>query len=202
MSKGQLYIVSGPSGSGKDTVLGHLFLKHPEIKFSVSAVTRDMRPGETNGGKYNFISFDGFKYMMENDMLLEYNEYCGNYYGTPKAPVLEAIKNGYDIILEIDVNGARNIRKFMPEAISIFIMPPSFEVLKKRLAGRGTESTEIVEKRMNAAITEIKCAKEYDYIVVNDRLEDAINDLASVIIAGRNSLARKKYLIDEVLEKC
>ena len=123
MSKGQLFIVSGPSGSGKDTVLKKLFVSHPEIKFSISSVTRPMREGETEGEKYNFITREKFLYMLDNNMLLEHNEYCGNFYGTPKALVQECIDNGVDIILEIDVNGAANVRKIVPEVISIFIMP-------------------------------------------------------------------------------
>jgi len=200
MSKGQLFVVSGPSGSGKDTVLKKLFVSHPEIKFSISSVTRPMRLGEVEGEKYNFISREKFLYMLDNNMLLEHNEYCGNFYGTPSALVQECIEHGADIILEIDVNGAANVRKIMPEVISIFIMPPSIEVLKKRLSGRGTENPDIVEKRMIASIGEIVRAKEYDYIVVNDVLEDAVRDLSNIIVSQRNSIDRKKYLIDEVLE--
>ena len=200
MSKGQLFIVSGPSGSGKDTVLKKLFESHPEIKFSISSVTRPMREGETEGEKYNFITHEKFFFMLDNNMLLEHNEYCGNFYGTPKALVQECIENGTDIILEIDVNGAANVRKIMPEVISIFIMPPSFDVLNKRLSGRGTEKPEVIEKRMNASIQEITRAKEYNYIVVNDVLEDAVRDLSNIILSQRNSIDRKKYLIEEVLK--
>ncbi|MDD4700114.1 MAG: guanylate kinase [Oscillospiraceae bacterium] len=200
MSKGQLFIVSGPSGSGKDTVLKKLFESHPEIKFSISSVTRPMREGETEGEKYNFITHEKFLFMLDNNMLLEHNEYCGNFYGTPKALVQECIENGTDIILEIDVNGAANVRKIMPEVISIFIMPPSFEVLNKRLSGRGTEKPEVIEKRMNSSIQEITRAKEYNYIVVNDVLEDAVRDLSNIILSQRNSIDRKKYLIEEVLK--
>ena len=131
MNKGTLIIISGPSGSGKDTVLTVLFKKMPELEFSISSVSRSMRPGEVNGQKYNFISREQFKSMIDNDMLLEYNEYCGNFYGTPRQPVESCIERGGEIVLEVDVNGAANVRKKCSDCFSIFIMPPSFEVLKK-----------------------------------------------------------------------
>ncbi len=161
-----------------------------------------MRVGEVEGEKYHFISRDEFEELLKNDMLLEHNVFVGNYYGTPKAPVEECLASGNDMILEIDVNGAAQVREKMPEAISIFIMPPSFEVLKKRLSGRGTETEELVNKRLTSALSEIARAKEYDYIVVNDAIEDAIDDLLSIILSERLRINRKKQIIDEVLEKC
>lgn len=202
MSKGKLFIVSGPSGSGKDTILQGVFKKHPEIKLSISSITRAMRAGEVEGEKYHFISRDEFEELLKNDMLLEHNVFVGNYYGTPKAPVEECLNAGGDMILEIDVNGAAQVREKMPEAISIFIMPPSFEVLKNRLSGRGTETEEVVEQRMTAALGEIARAKEYDYIVINDQLDVAIDDLLSIILSERLRINRQKQIIDEVLEKC
>lgn len=202
MSKGKLFIVSGPSGSGKDTILQGVFKKHPEIKLSISSITRAMRVGEVEGEKYHFISRDEFEELLKNDMLLEHNVFVGNYYGTPKAPVEECLNAGGDMILEIDVNGAAQVREKMPEAISIFIMPPSFEVLKNRLSGRGTETAEVVEQRMTAALGEIARAKEYDYIVINDQLDVAIDDLLSIILSERLRINRQKQIIDEVLEKC
>lgn len=202
MNKGKLFIISGPSGSGKDTILGEVFKTHPEIMLSISSITRPMRPGETEGEKYHFISVPEFKAMIENDALLEYNEFCGNFYGTPKAPVENWLNEGKDVILEIDVNGAEKIRAKMPDAVSVFIMPPSFEILRQRLTGRGTDAPEVIEKRLKTAIAEIKAAKDYDYIVVNDVLCDAVNDFISVILSERLKIERKKYIIDEVLEKC
>ncbi len=202
MNKGKLFIVSGPSGSGKDTILQGVLKKHPEIKLSISSITRAMRAGEVEGEKYHFISRDEFEDLLKNDMLLEHNVFVGNYYGTPKAPVDECLANGDDMILEIDVNGAAQVREKMPEAISIFIMPPSFEVLKKRLSGRGTETEALVEQRLSAALSEIARAKEYDYIVINDVLKEAIDDLLSIIISERLRINRQKQIIDEVLEKC
>lgn len=199
MSKGQVFILSGPSGSGKDTVLKLLLNKYPEIKFSISSVTRSMRVGEVEGEKYNFITKEKFQKMINNDDLLEYNEFVGNFYGTPRKPVEDAVNNGKDIIVEIDVNGAAQIREKIPEAISIFIMPPSLESLKDRLNGRGTETPEVVEKRLTEALSEIKRAEEYDYIVVNDVLDEAVEDIAAIIASERLRLSRQYRLINEIL---
>lgn len=202
MSKGRLVIVSGPSGSGKDTILKKVLARMPEIKFSISSITRPMREGEVEGEKYNFVTREYFEEMIKNDALLEYNSYVGNYYGTPKAPVDDVIENGGEIIIEVDVNGQENIKKRVDSALSIFIMPPSFEVLKARLTGRGTDSEEVIEQRMQEALKEISCAKNYDYIVVNDDLEEAVDDFIGIIKADRLNIERQNYLIDEVLKKC
>ena len=202
MSKGGVFIISGPSGSGKDTVLSELFRNRPDLLFSISSVTRAMRSGEREGEKYNFISREKFLYMIDNDMLLEHNVFVGNYYGTPREPVERAIAEGKDIIIEVDVNGAAQIREKLPEAVSIFIMPPSFEELKRRLRGRGTESEELIEKRLNSALGEIKRATEYDYIIVNDNITAAADDILSVILSSSFKTDRQKNIIDEVLSKC
>lgn len=202
MNKGLAFIISGPSGSGKDTLLVELFKKCPQIKFSISSVTRDMREGEKEGEKYNFISREKFEDMIKNDLLLEYNEYVGNYYGTPKLPVLEATEKGEDIMIEVDVNGASNIRKKLPEVISIFIMPPSFEELHKRLSGRGTETEAVIKKRMENSLSEIKRATEYDYVVVNDDIGVAVDDIISIIKSSHLKLEQQKNIINEVLKKC
>ena len=200
MNKGGVFIISGPSGSGKDTLLVELFKKRPEIKFSISSITRPMRVGEVEGQKYNFISKEKFESMLENDRLLEHNVYVGNHYGTPKAPVVEATEKGYDMVIEVDVNGARQIREKLPEAISIFIMPPSFEELKRRLSGRGTESPEVIEKRMQSSLSEISRATEYDFIVVNDDIDTAVDDIIEIISGSRLMLKRQTHIIDEVLK--
>lgn len=201
MSKGNLFIISGPSGSGKDTVLAEVFKTRKDLYFSISSVTRPMRQGEVEGEKYNFISREKFEQMLAEDQLLEHNVYLGNYYGTPKAPVIENLNNGVDVIIEVDVNGAEKIRSKMPEATSIFIMPPSLEELKSRLSGRGTESQEVVEKRLNEALGEIARANEYDYIVVNDDLKEAVDDILCVIYCEKLTVKSNEYLINQVLGK-
>lgn len=202
MSKGGVFVVSGPSGSGKDTVLKGLFAENPDILFSISSITRAMRPDEREGEKYNFISREHFEEMIKNDLLLEHNVFVGNYYGTPRIPVEKAVSEGRDIIIEVDVNGAAQIRKKLPEAVTVFIMPPSFEELKRRLVGRGTESEELIEKRLRSALDEIRRAEEYDYIIVNDDAAAASQSLMSVIKACRLKTERQKNIINEVLEKC
>lgn len=201
MNKGRLFIVSGPSGSGKDTVLKKVFEKYQDISFSISSITRDMRAGEIAGEKYNFISREEFERMIADNALLEHNIFVGNYYGTPRKPVEDCINSGGDMIVEVDVNGAAQIREKMPEAVSIFIMPPSFEVLRQRLSGRGTETAEQVADRLKSAIGEIARAVEYDYIVVNDVLEEAVEDLISVIRTDRFKTDRQTELINEILNK-
>ncbi len=202
MNKGSLFIISGPSGSGKDTVLKEVFKLLPDVAFSISTITRPMRPGEVEGEKYNFVSKEKFLSMLDNDELLEFNEYVGNFYGTPRKPVEQTLLNGQDMLLEVDVNGAFKVKNKMPEAVSIFIMPPSFTELKRRLSSRGTDDEAVINKRMNEALREIENAVNYDYIVVNDNILAAAQDVEHIILSSRLKTARKKEIINEVLEKC
>lgn len=202
MNKGSLFIISGPSGSGKDTVLKEVLKLVDNVEFSISSITRGMRPGEIEGEKYNFVSRERFEEMLKNDELLEFNEYIGNYYGTPRKPVEKNLEKGKDMIIEVDVNGAFKVKAKMEEAISIFIMPPSFAELSRRLNSRGTDSKEVIEKRMNEALGEIKNAEKYDYIVVNDNVLVAAQNVANIILSSRLKTAKQKEIIYEVLEKC
>ncbi len=201
MNKGRVFIISGPSGSGKDTVLKKVFEKLPEIAFSISSITRPMRSGEIEGEKYNFITREKFEAMLKNDEFLEYNSFVGNYYGTPKTPVINCIENGSDMLIEVDVNGAAQIRQKIKDAVSVFIMPPSLETLKNRLCGRGTDSNDIVEKRFAEAVQEIARASEYDYIVVNNDIETAVDEFVSIIMSDRLKTDRNLNLINKVLGK-
>ena len=202
MNKGSLFIISGPSGSGKDTVLKEVFKLLPDVAFSISTITRPMRVGEIEGEKYNFVTKEKFLSMLENDELLEFNEYVGNFYGTPRKPVAQALFKGQDMLLEVDVNGAFKVKEKMKDAVSIFIMPPSFAELKRRLSSRGTDDEAVINKRMNEALREIENAVNYDYIVVNDDILAAAQDVEHIILSSRLKTARKKEIINEVLEKC
>ena len=201
MNKGRVYIISGPPGSGKDTVLKKIFEKCPQVAFSISSITRPMREGEVEGEKYNFVTREHFEEMIANDQLLEHNVFVGNYYGTPKAPVVDCVESGRDMIIEVDVNGAEQIRRKMPNAVSIFIMPPSLEVLKTRLKGRGTDSEDVIAKRLDEALGEIERAVEYDYIVVNDCLDTAVDNIVEIMSVDRFKTDRNLNIINKVLGK-
>ena len=183
--RGRLVVISGPSGAGKSTVIARLMQRRQNLCFSVSATTRDPRPGEVDGKDYFYVTREAFDRMVETDALLEHAEYVGNYYGTPEGPVNEMLAQGKDVILEIEVQGALIVKEKRPDAILVFIAPPSFEVLESRLRGRGTEKDEVVAMRLEKARGECAHMDGYDYIVVNDLLDDSINNLASIIRAAR-----------------
>ena len=180
--KGVLVVFSGPSGVGKGTVRKRFFeIMGDKLYYSISMTTRAMREGEQDGVDYHFVSREKFLEEIEKDNVLEYNEYVGNFYGTPKDKVFEKINAGIDVVLEIEVNGARMIKEKVPNCVSIFIGPPSFESLKTRLVGRNTESADVIEKRLNKAKDEIASANQYDYIVINDDVDVAANEVISII---------------------
>ncbi len=197
--KGILITVSGPSGSGKGTVLGELIKKRDDVKISVSMTTRKMRNGEIDGKSYYFVDRDYFEKKISSNGMLEYAEYAGNYYGTPKDPVDDMLREGKAVILEIDVQGADKIKEIYPDVVRIFIMPPSVSVLERRLRGRNTEDEETINHRLVIAKGEMRMASEYDYIVINDKLEEAVNDIETIIGAERLKASRNKKLLSEVI---
>lgn len=198
MSKGSLFIVSGPSGCGKGTILAEI-LKDERFYYSISATTRAPRPGEADGVNYRFLTKEKFEELIAGDGMLEYASYCDNYYGTPRKPVEDMLNEGRHVILEIEVQGALNVMKKRPDAVSVFILPPSMKELRRRLNKRGTETEEAIGKRLSQAEREIKMASQYDYVMINGELELAVNDLLSIIRAQELKKDRSGYLIDEVL---
>ena len=197
--KGILIVVSAPSGCGKGTILAEV-LKDEKFFYSVSATTRSPRPGETDGVNYHFLKKEQFEELIASGGMLEYAQYCDNYYGTPRDKVMEKLGEGKHVILEIEVQGAMQIREKCPEAVFIFIAPPSVGELRNRLSGRGTETAEVIEKRVSEAAHEISFAEKYDYVIVNDRLEEAIEDFRTVVRAEELKSVNQKNIIDEVLK--
>lgn len=178
---GRLFIISAPSGTGKSTVIQKIMEMRSDLYFSVSATTRPPRAGEINGSSYLFMSHDRFLGLIRQNELLEYAEYIGNYYGTPKKPIIEHINRGNDIILDIDVQGCKQVKKVMPEAVTIFLIPPSLEELERRLRSRGTDADEKILKRLIRAKDELSEKGSYDYIVVNDSVEKAAAEIISIM---------------------
>ena len=182
---GQLFIVSAPSGAGKSSLVKALLERDPAIRLSVSYTTRAPRPGEVDGVHYHFVSRDDFLARMARAEFLESAEVYGNFYGTSHPWIRDEMAAGQDILLEIDWQGAAQVRRLMPQAKSVFILPPSLETLRQRLEGRGTDSAEVIAKRMAAAREDISHALEFDYLVVNDRFEEALDDLLAIARGGR-----------------
>ncbi len=183
MKKGKTFIISGPSGVGKSTVLSALLEKRPNVYFSVSATTRDPRPGELDGIHYHFMDVDSFRKWIAMDQFLEYAEYVGNFYGTPKRFVDEAMEQGKDVILDIEVQGAIQVTSKRPDTVRIFIAPPSWSELERRLTERGTDSKDKIQKRLLRAKVEFQTAHTYDYFVINDTVENAVKELDAIMTA-------------------
>ena len=184
-SSGTLYIVSAPSGAGKTSLVKALIDAQPSIRLSVSHTTRAMRPGETDGVNYHFIDRDTFVGMIEHGDFLEQAEVFGNLYGTSQSHLQQTLDEGHDLILEIDWQGAQQVRRLMPHARSVFILPPSQQALRQRLTNRGTDSDEIIEGRMREAVSEMSHYVEYDYLIINDDFAQALEDLKAVFRANR-----------------
>ena len=193
--KGLLIIISGPAGSGKGTIVSRLRELAP-FDFSVSATTRSPRPGEQHGVHYYFVDKTDFENKIKEGEMLEYAQYVGNYYGTPRKPVEDALNEGKNIILDIEVQGALQIKEKMPEAIMIYVLPPDYETLLARIRGRGTETEEVIQKRMNQAKTEIRTFPRYDYVVINrdGGIDRAAQDIISILYAEKMRTLRNEYI--------
>lgn len=189
MDKGLLVVVSGPSGAGKGTVMGRL-ITGGGYALSVSATTRSPREGEKDGINYFFKTRDEFEKMIADNEFLEYAEFCGNYYGTPAPYVQKMLDEGKNVILEIEVKGAFQVKERCPEAVLVFLAPPSIKELESRLVGRGTETADVIEKRLARALEELDLIDNYDYIVVNDDIDEAVSDIRSIVRAEHRKTAR------------
>lgn len=182
---GLLVVVSGPSGTGKGTLCKELRRQVPELQYSISVTTRPPRPGEKDGVNYYYLSKEKFEEMLANDEFLEWAKVYDNYYGTPKKKVMEVLEKGEDILLEIDIQGALQIMKQFPQGVFIYIVPPSIEELERRIVNRGTDSAEVIKKRLSCVEEELSYMSEYDYIVVNDEVEKAVEKLKAIIVAEK-----------------
>ncbi|MBE7008167.1 MAG: guanylate kinase [Ruminococcaceae bacterium] len=197
MTKGKTFIISGPSGVGKSTVLKELFKGREDLYFSISATTRAPREGEQDGVHYHFIDVQHFQELIEADAFLEYAEYVGNFYGTPKKYVDQAMNAGKDVILDIEVQGALQVCNKRPETVRIFIAPPSWDELERRLKSRGTDSEEKIQKRLVRAKAELQTADVYDYFVINDSVEQAVREISAIMLAEHCKPAERMKILSE-----
>ncbi len=193
--RGQLIVLSGPSGVGKSTVIAELFSQRDNIHFSVSYTTRQPRVGEQNGVNYNFVSREEFEGMIQRDELLEYAEYVDNYYGTSLKAIEEQLSQGVDVLLDIEVQGAAKVRARCPDALFIFIIPPSFEDLSRRLHGRNTDSEEVIAGRLEKAKIEFREIPNYDYLVINDKVSHAVEEIEAILTAAECRVENRKSIL-------
>lgn len=196
--KGILIVVSGFSGAGKGTLMKRLVSKYENYSLSISMTTRQPRVGEVKGKDYFFTTAEEFEKGIVNDGFIEYAQYCGNYYGTPKHYVERQLEEGRDVVLEIEIQGALKVKRQFPTALLLFVMPPSAEELERRLVGRGTETEETIAKRMRRAVEEAEGIEAYDYIVINDKLEECVDKMHSVIEAAHNTPGRNIEFIENM----
>lgn len=201
MSKGVLTVVSGFSGAGKGTVMKRLIQKYDDYALSISVTTRNPREGERDGIEYFFKTKEEVEAMIENDEFLEYARYVDNYYGTPRFYVEEMLAKGKNVILEIEIQGAMQIKAKNPEAVLVFVTPPSFEELRNRLVGRGTETADVIESRLRRASEEAEGMPSYDYILVNDQVEDCVDRLHQIILSERAKAQRNEEFINTIRQE-
>ncbi len=194
---GKLIVISGPSGVGKSTVVSGVMAQCDTLQFSVSATTRPMRPGEVDGKNYYFVDHATFQAMVREEKLLEYAQYVGNYYGTPEAPLNEALAQGKDVLLDIEVQGALRVKARRPDAVLIFMLAPSFADIEKRLYGRGDTAPALVEERLNRARWEYTQAPNYDYLVVNDNVDKAVSEILAILTAEKCKTAERLTYLKE-----
>lgn len=199
-NEGILIVISGFSGVGKGTAMKRLLEKYDSYALSISATTRNPRAGEVDGREYFFKTVPQFEQMIAENQLIEHACYVGNYYGTPREYVESQMKAGKSVILEIEIQGALNIKKQYPDAVLMFIVPPSAQVLRERLTGRGTESADVIDARMKRAVEEAEGVEEYDYVVVNDVLEDCVDRIHGIVCAEKQKIAKNIKLINNIRE--
>ena len=201
MGKGLLVVISGPSGTGKGTVCKKLCEQNPSLYYSISATSRPPRRGEKDTVNYFFLTEEQFLELREKSAFLEWARVYDNYYGTPSQKVQEKLNNGYDVILEIDTQGAKQVKNIAKEAVFIFLLPPSMEDLWLRIKGRGTDRQEVIEKRFAAAHHELKEIENYDYVVINDNVSEAVCKIESILLAEKCSLIRNKDVLSRLVEE-
>lgn len=201
MQKGVLAVVSGFSGAGKGTLMKALLRDHESYALSISATTRQPREGEVDGREYFFLTREKFEQMIAEDAFIEYAQYVGNYYGTPKKYVEDCLTAGKDVILEIEVQGAMNVKKLFPDAVTIFVAPPSAAELKKRLEGRGTETQEVIAGRMKRAQEEADLMDFYDYLLINDDLEESTRELHELIVQSHKKMGLHKAFTETIKQE-